>query len=134
MCVRPYSFIMFLFIVFIPDAFAALFSFSSLHLSFFFFHQSSRSQLNRKDQRTLEPMRTRIFKEDGSASAISYLRVRHSREGNARTLSRKVYEHIETRRCLRYAILTSDRAYGECAIRRCLIHCPIMCFLASYDK
>lgn len=77
------SFIMFLFIVFIPDAFAALFFFLFFIFPFFFVIKS-RSQLNRKDQRTLEPMRTRIFKEDESASAISYLRVRHSREGNAR--------------------------------------------------
>lgn len=52
------SFIMFLFIVFIPDAFAALFFFSFLHLPFFFFHQiaiaaqSKRSAHARADENT----------------------------------------------------------------------------------
>lgn len=75
------SFIMFLFIAFIPRRVRYAFPYFSF---LFFSWNHDRKQLGRKEQRTLEPMRTRIFKEDESASAISYLRVRHSREGNAR--------------------------------------------------
>lgn len=108
------------------------FFFSSSFL-FFFFHQiaiaaqSKRSAHARADENTDFQGRRVSFRNQLPKSETLA-------RGKCETLSRKVYERIETRRCLRYAILTSDRAYSECAIRRCLIHCPIMCFLASYDK